>query len=137
MAEHDGDVKEEVRKLSGKADTRGKARELAYRGIQRSPGDAELRLLLAKLYYLDGFFEFAARELIEVQYIQPTPSVEKLLEQFAEYSAPLLARHASFPTASGRKAPAKPAAEKKPEKGDVAEHEVLADLDVDLDLFDE
>ncbi len=139
-----GEAKEMLRNMISRPEARAQARDIAVRAIQKNPGDAELRLMLAKLYYLDGLFEFSARELIEVQFIQPTPSVEKLLDQFGEYSAPYLSRLKSLPRAanSGASAarltavpignPGQPA-EAQAQTSD----EVVAGLDVDLDLFEE
>ena len=134
-------IKRTLRSLSDTSDGRAKARDMALRAIQKTPGDAELRVILAKLYYMDGLFEFATRELIEAQFLVPTPSVDKLLQQFTEYSAPLISRYKQFPkvgmdnrTQTLTSAPREQAKSSQEESND---SEVVADMDVDLDLFDE
>lgn len=133
------EIKEKLRALSDSTEGRIKARDMAIKAIQKAPSDAELRLLLAKLYYMDGLFEFATRELIEIQFMLPTPSVERLLQQFTEYSAPLLARYKDVPSVNGEKPKPTPLVNKDAEAKPAAkkEDEVVADFDVDLDLFDE
>ena len=47
-----------------------------------------LRLALAKLFYLDGYNEHAARELVEIRKYSTVPSLLKLLDAFGEYVQP-------------------------------------------------
>lgn len=131
MAERE-DLKQKLKLIAEQPNQRAEARELAYRAIQKFPNDAEIRIMLAKLFYLDGLFEFAARELIEAQFIQPTPAAEKLLLQFSEFSSPLLARYKNPPLVAEEgkiKTVSAPT--------EALDPQVVAELDVELDIFEE
>jgi len=58
------------------------AREKCFSEISKNPGNKFARLLLAKLFYLDSYEEFAVRELVELTRRYPSPSVEALLKSF-------------------------------------------------------
>ena len=61
---------------------RFEAREVCFRGLSRDPNNFPGRLLLAKLFYLDQMIEFCIRELLRLQSMVQSESVERLLDAF-------------------------------------------------------
>ncbi|MCC6220241.1 MAG: hypothetical protein IT291_03260 [Deltaproteobacteria bacterium] len=53
--------------LSTDAKTRPEAREVCFAGLARDPSNLKARLLLARLFYLDGMNEFCLKELLELR----------------------------------------------------------------------
>ena len=75
----------QLAKLLGEdAVRRAEAREICFKGLAAQPENHLGRLILARLFYLDGMYDFAARELAEIRGDAVTPSVEKLLAEFGE-----------------------------------------------------
>lgn len=70
--------------LSVKPESRIQAREVCFRGLTANPSNAMGRLVLAKLFYLDGMMEFCARELRQLRQISSAPSLDKLLRALGE-----------------------------------------------------
>ncbi len=68
--------------LSADPKSRPEAREFCFRGLTEHPESVRGRLALARLFYLDGYSEFAVRELIELSRLVQTPSLKKLLDSF-------------------------------------------------------
>jgi len=102
----------QLAKLLGEDVTRrAEAREICFRGLAAQPENHLGRLILARLFYLDGMFDFAARELAEIRSDASTPSVGRLLAEFGE-RAEKYARKS--PPASPKSAP-------KEDEGVVAE----------------
>jgi lipopolysaccharide biosynthesis regulator YciM len=60
------------------------AREILLKGINASPSHLKARLLLARVYYLEGLIEFSVRELIELYRQSNNPAVKELLESFGQ-----------------------------------------------------
>ena len=56
--------------------TRPEAREICFRGIVANPDSLRGRLTLARLFYLDGMFEFSARELTELNNFADVPALQ-------------------------------------------------------------
>ena len=108
----------ELARLIGEDDARRiEARELCFRGLSANPHNKLARLVLARLFYLDNMFEFAARELSELQGTPNAPSLEKLLAEFRVAGAKYLGSEPS-------KAPAP-----EPEA-------VVAEFDIDTDFLE-
>ena len=94
---------------------RADARELCFREINQNPGDRGVRLLLAKLFYLDGLNEFAIRELIELRRRSPSESLNALLRSFGALAEVYLPKN---------------------ETGEESE-KTHGEIDFDLSIFDE
>ena len=62
------------------------ARERCIAEVSKNPGNKFARLLLAKLFYLDSYEEFAVRELIELTRRFPSPSLEALIKSFGPFA---------------------------------------------------
>lgn len=58
------------------------ARERCFSEISKNPGNKFARLLLAKLFYLDSYEEYALRELVELTRRFPSASLEALIKSF-------------------------------------------------------
>ena len=58
------------------------AREYCFQEISKNPGNKFARLMLAKLFYLDSYEEYAIRELIELNRRYPSASLEALIRTF-------------------------------------------------------
>jgi hypothetical protein len=130
-----------VRLLSENPDTRSEAREICFHAVNENPRNTVGRLLLARLFYLDGLGEFCVRELVELKKYTNSPSLDKLLDAFGEYAK-------SFMPVAGRSADilakpmvrAKEAVSKQAEaQAESDENEaVLAELDLDFaEAFEE
>ena len=99
---------------------RSRARELCFNGLGHSPDSLQGRLILARLFYLDGMIEFSIRELVELKRRVDLPSVTALLELYGPHAEPYLR-----------------SATKTSEDGDTStseEEEVLAEIDLDEDF---
>ncbi len=71
----------EIQAALNVAEQRPHARELCSRELTAHPEGANVRLALAKLFYLDGMFDFAVRELAELKKQLPENStLQSLLE---------------------------------------------------------
>ncbi len=95
-----------ARLLSEKDETRAEAREICFRGLNANPSNAQGRLVLAKLFYLDGLGEFCVRELIELRKYSEAKAIDKLLAAFGDFAVPffpgkqLLQKSLAVPQAS-------------------------------------
>ena len=122
-----------IKELSVDPDQRAEARDLCFQALNASPQNLVVRLLLARLFYLDRLGEFCIRELIELRKRCDTPSIKKLLDGFGDYGRGLIDENpqgAGSTTVS--RAPAGNSAEKEfsPRKEEV----VLAEVDLDTDF---
>ncbi len=73
--------------LGEKNETRAEAREVCFRALTSDSKNLRGRLLLAKLFYLDGMIEFCVRELLEIEHSAPeTPALKRLLEALGDYT---------------------------------------------------
>ncbi len=71
----------EIQAALNVAEQRPLARELCFQALSTQPKKANIRLALAKLFYLDGMFDFALRELVELKKEMPESStLQSLLE---------------------------------------------------------
>lgn len=70
--------------LAGDEATRSEGREVCFRGLTENPHNHRGRLALARLFYLDGYWEFAVRELLQLQREVKLASLDKLLESFGD-----------------------------------------------------
>lgn len=79
-----------AKELSETEGKRGEAREICFRGLSANPQHKLGRLVLARLFYLDKMYEFAARELGELVGTPNCPSLEKLCKEFEGVGAKYL-----------------------------------------------
>ena len=112
--------------LAEDKERRGEAREVCFKALTAAPGDVVGRLALARLFYLDGYYEFCIRELVEVYARSEAPAVKKLLDAFGAHAA----RFLTAKTAVTR--PPSDAAAAKVEAGD----EVVAEIDIDDEFLE-
>lgn len=94
-----------------------KAKEVLFQGLYYNPKNLVARLLLAKLFYKDGFYNFSAREVAEVWSETKSETTKKLLLSFGEHGEHYLSKYS----------------------GEVIKSEtesVLAELDLDVDISD-
>ena len=61
------------------------AKEVLFQGLYYYPKNLVARLLLAKLFYQDGFYNFSAREIAEVWSETKSETTRKLLLSFGDY----------------------------------------------------
>ncbi len=109
--------------------SRSQARDICFRALKENPKHKQGRLLLARLFYLDGMWEFAVRELLELRTLGTTPALEQLLNAFSTVASPETLKVMS----------AKPAEEKTtatPNAADKADDDVMAELDIDTDFLE-
>lgn len=130
--------------LAEKAENRPEAREVCLRGLTENPKSNAGRLLLARLYYLDGMTEFCIRELAVLQANVQTPSLTRLLESFGDVAA----QHINPAKNSKQNQEAKsaqPAEQPKPMTRNVptlaeyveeAEDEVVGEIDLDDEFLE-
>lgn len=71
-----------AKQISQSSEQLSEAREILLRGVNANPSHLKARLLLARVYYLDGLTEFSVRELIELYRQSHNPAVKELLESF-------------------------------------------------------
>ena len=102
--------------LSEKAETRAEAREICFRGLSQSADNHRGRLMLARLFYLDGYAEFCVRELQELQSRVKNDSLERLLRELGVGSLA--------------------AAKSDDSSGDSVGEEVFADVDLDAEIVE-
>ncbi len=76
-----------ARALLESPEGRAEAREVCFRGLNANPSHKLGRLLLARAFYLDGCYVFAARELAELEDSSSSPALMKLLEAFGPLAA--------------------------------------------------
>jgi predicted Zn-dependent protease len=122
--------------LSEEPESRARAREICFRGLSESPQSHRGRLVLAKLYYLDGMWEFAIRELVELKRLHPLTSLDHLLSAFGDSARPYLESTgacAGMTTSAGRSTGAVQVAS-TPEK--VMDDAVVAEMDFDSEFFE-
>ena len=108
--------------LMEKSEERIEAREICFKGLTSDPKNYKVRLFLAKLFYLDNYFEFSLRELLELRRLSEGsfPSLERLIDSYGEIAKPYISQ------------------EKKvviEEFGD-KEDEIVAELDFEADFSD-
>lgn len=116
--------------LSADAQRRPEAREICFRGLSENPRHAKGRLVLAKLFYLDGLGEFCVRELVELsRYVSNSPSLERLVSAFGEFGKQFLAER---PTAAQKRSATDAAAGAAGGESS----KVVAELDLDADFDD-
>ncbi len=71
-------------KADSKKDSKA-AKEVLFQGLYYYPKNLVARLLLAKLFYQDGFYNFSAREIAEVWSETKSETIKKLLLSFGDY----------------------------------------------------
>lgn len=121
----DGDGYQELCELLAQdKQTRPEGREICFRVIAANQADMVARLALARMFYLDGYYEFSIRELVEVYTRSEAPAVKKLLDAFGAHAAPFLATRAAKPAQD-------PVANKV---ADIAE--VVAEIDIDDEFLE-
>lgn len=94
-----------------------RAKEVLFQGLYYYPKNLVARLLLAKLFYQDGFYNFSAREIAEVWSETKSETTKKLLLSFGEYGEHYLSKYS----------------------GEVVKSEtesILAELDLEADISD-
>ena len=110
--------------LSHAESDRGEARELCFRALARDSKHARARLLLSKLFYLDRMYEFSLRELLELNRIHPTESLEKLIDSFGDFGkAYIAARQMNLATVD------------RPD-ATMTDDDVLGEIDLDEEFVD-
>ncbi|MCC6954529.1 MAG: hypothetical protein IT290_10465 [Deltaproteobacteria bacterium] len=106
------------------------AREILFRGLSVDPKNPLARLLLAKLFYLDGMSAFAVRELAELRNSNPVPALQRLIDAFGEFSDP-------YRTTSQVAAPAATAKSVSTESNEAASDDlVFGEVDIEADFDD-
>ncbi|MCC6932786.1 MAG: hypothetical protein IT292_05990 [Deltaproteobacteria bacterium] len=115
----------EAAKLTETKESRIAAREVCYYGLNKTPAHLRLRLLLAKLFYLDGMMVFATRELQELKKYYQSEALNKLIASLGGDTKQLV----------------------EPKQADVSEvdlaedgdknfQELIAEIDLDEDLLE-
>lgn len=91
-----------------------KNRELYFSELQQNPRNTSIRLKLAKLFYLDGYTEFAVRELVRLKDFYQSEVLDKLIDSFGGSGIGL----------------------EKPREAQVEdkEEEVLGEIDIEADI---
>ncbi len=130
-AKPEGEQYHELCELLGEsAKGRAEAREICFKALTANPGDLVGRLVLARLFYQDGYYEYSIRELVELYSRSEAPAIKKLLDAFGAHAARYMAAKV-----------AKPAATTDPVASKVADiAEVVAEIDIDdefLEAIDE
>lgn len=140
------DRHELARLLVDNPEARAEAREHCFAVIADRPNDVRCRVLLARLFYLDKYTEFAIREIVEACRRRNVPSLHRLLEGFGQASAPYLCALASSlekqpgqavtfaPAAAGASKSAAAPAQKV--EAPVEEEAEIAEIDLDSDMLE-
>ncbi len=68
-----------IRKLQSSREGRVEARELCYKELSESPHLDRVKLALAKLFYLDGYYEFALDILLTLRTRVSSPLLGTLI----------------------------------------------------------
>lgn len=108
-----------ARLLAEDVASRPEAREICFQILAKESENRLSRLLLARLFYLDGLFEFSVRELMELKRQGVSGSLDKLLAAFGHHTE-------KFSGANVLK-------ESSPEESTVAEVDIDADFLAALD----
>ena len=105
---------------------RAEAREVCFRGLTETPQNLRGRLLLARLFYLDGMADFCLKELVQLKKFSSVPSLERLIDSFGQRAEGFLSENGERDDgASG-------------EEEDKVFGEMDVEVDIDLDSeFDE
>ena len=74
----------ELARLLAEQDT-AKARDILIQGLYYHSDNLVARLLLAKIFYKDGLYNFSAREIAEVWMVSKSDTIKKLLLSFGEH----------------------------------------------------
>lgn len=124
-----------VRLLVDQPGARAEAREHCFSILAEDPNEIRCRLLLARLFYLDRYTEFAIREIVECCRRRPVGSLHRLLKGFGQAAAPYIAALAGPLGSSVKKE-----LTEKPGTGEMHEIEVpvteVAEIDLDADMID-
>ena len=120
--------------LAENADKRPEAREYCLQGLTQAPENLRLRLLLARLYYLDGYSEFMVRELLRLKELCGLSSIDKLLDGFGSIVSQFSSQSAKITPQRVMSSEDENPVEKDKEGGVLAEVDFETDL---LDLLDE
>ena len=98
------------------------AREVCFYGLTSNPENLQARLLLSRLFYLDGMLEFSVRELVELKKRAELPAVDTLLDLFGPHAERFLATNLPKKALS---------ADAPEEVEDDDAEEILAEIDLD------
>ncbi len=109
-------------------DTRPEARDVCFKGLAEDPKNLRARLVLARLFYLDGLTEFCIRELLEIQKNSSPPSLERLLEMLGQKVGSYLGGYSQTENLSSTTAPDSSLQASKPE--------VVAEIDIEAEFLE-
>ena len=76
--------------FSKSIETRIEAREACLKELTSNPKNTHARLILARLYYLDEYFEFGIRELTQLKKYCNLDSLKRLVDSFGAFGADFL-----------------------------------------------
>lgn len=117
--------------LGERKESRAEARDLCFWGLNANPCNLKLRLLLARLFYVDGLAEFCVRELLEIKRYSDIGSLDRLLECFSDY-VEFFNRRGNASDARNNSTNAGNKASLKAQKND----KTLAELEIDSSFID-
>lgn len=75
---------EEISRGQSAKERRVEFRERCYEHLSKNTAAHRVRLALARLYYLDGYYDFARRELVLLRGQIKNPILSRLLELLGE-----------------------------------------------------
>jgi len=110
---------------------RQESREILFRVITESPENVRARLVLARLFYLDGYNEFCLRELVEIRQLVELPSLGRLLEALGDAAKEFVAERHQRSTGGETISAASPLGPTRD-----LESEVIAEVDIDAEFLD-
>lgn len=79
-----------TRSIINEPSRRGEAREICFRYLSEDATNLQLRLVLAKSFYLDGYADFCVRELSQLSRFRDLRTLgrlQKAVEKYAEQSS--------------------------------------------------
>ena len=109
-------------------DTRPEARDVCFKGLAEDPKNLRGRLVLARLFYLDGLTEFCIRELLEIQKQSSPKSLERLLEMLGHKVSSYLRGYSQSENSSSTTPP-----DSSPQE---VKSEVVAEIDIEAEFFE-
>jgi hypothetical protein len=69
-----------IKKLQSSREGRIEAREVCFRELSQSPQSHRLKLALAKLFYLDGYYDFSLDILLSLKNRVSSPLLDNLIK---------------------------------------------------------
>lgn len=79
MSDVQNEILEKIKELQASSDGRIEARELCFQELSKSPHYDRVRIALARLYYLDRYYDFSLDILLSMRSRISSPLLDSLI----------------------------------------------------------